>query len=110
MFQKKKNVPLDINQITITNVKILMNVRKIQKFVEAEPSAKIRKDRTSAFVKMDLITSRVRAVRTRTNVKNSLTIHGLRVVMVTVLTLLVAIHANVNQYIFIKDKRFPYRG
>ena len=110
MFQKKKNVHLDINQIIITNVKILMNVRKMQKFVEAEPSAKIRKDRTSAFVKMNLITSRVRAVRTRTNVKNSFMIHGLRVVMVAVFTLLVDIYANVNQDIFIKDKRFPYRG
>ena len=81
-----------------------MNVRKIQKFVEAEPSAKILKDRTSAFVKTDLIMSKVTAVRTRTNVKNSLMIHGLHVVMATVLTLSVAIHVNVNQDIFIKER------
>ena len=87
-----------------------MNVRKIQKFAEAEPSAKILKDRTSAFVRTDLIMSKVMAVRTRTNVKNSLTIHGLRVVMATVLTLSVAIHVNVNQDIFIKDRGLPYRG
>ena len=86
-----------------------MNVRKIQKSVEAEPSAKILKDRTNAFVKTDLIMSKVTAVRTRTNVKNSLTIHGLRVVMVTVLTLSVAIPVNVNQDIFIKDRGLPYR-
>ena len=87
-----------------------MNVRKIQKFAEAEPSAKILKDRTSAFVKTDLIMSKVTAVRTRMNVKNSLMIHGLHVVMATVLTLSVAIHVNVNQDIFIKDRGLPYRG
>ena len=80
-----------------------MNVRKIQKFVEAEPNAKIPKDHTGAFVKMDLIMSKVRAVRTRMNAKNLLTIRGRRVVMVTVLTLSEAIHVNVNQDIFIKD-------
>ena len=85
-----------------------MNVRKITKFVEAEPSAKIPKDHTGAFVKMDLIMSKVRAVRTRMNAKNLLTIHGQRVVMVTVLTRSEAIHVNVNQDIFIKDG-IPFR-
>ena len=87
-----------------------MNVRKIQKSVEAEQSAKILKNRTSAFAKTDSIMSKVTAVRTRTNVKNSPMIHGLRVVMVIVLILSEAIHVNVNQDIFIKERGLPYRG
>ena len=81
-----------------------MNVRKIQKFAEAEPNAKIPKDHISAFAKMVSIMSKVMAVRTRTNVKSLRTIRGRHVDMGTVSIRLEAIHVNANLDIFIKDR------
>ena len=52
VFRKRNNVNRDINQITIINVRISMNARKIRKFAEAEPNVKIPKGHISAFAKM----------------------------------------------------------
>ena len=81
-----------------------MNARKIQKFAEAEPNAKIPKDHISAFAKMVSIMSKVMAVRTRTNVKSLRTIRGRHVDMGTVSIRLEAIHVNANRDIFTKDR------